>query len=128
MRLVFDLDELEDELDAETQDILLEISNEFVNQLQIEAPTGATGDLQRSFQIFFQRNNEIVLGSRLGYADDVRTGTPPHTPDWEQIQIWARRKLGDESAAGAVFRSIQQRGTEPNDYVSRAMDNTLDRF
>ena len=128
MRLVFDLDELEDELDKETQDILLKISNEFVNQLQIEAPTGATGDLQRSFQIFFQRDNEIVLGSRINYADDVRTGTPPHTPDWEQIQIWARRKLGDESAAGAVFRSIQQRGTEPNDYVSRAMDNTLDRF
>jgi len=128
MRLVLDLDELERELGTETQQILLEISNELINQLRIEAPTGATGDLQRSFQIFRQGNGEIVLGSRIDYADDVQTGTPPHTPDWEQIQVWARRKLGDESAAGGVFRSIQRRGTAPNDYVGRAMENTLERF
>jgi len=128
MRLVLDLDELEGELGEETQRILLEIANEFVNQLKIEAPTGATGDLQRSFQILRQSDGEILLGSRIDYADDVQTGTAPHTPDWEQIQVWVRRKLGDESAAGAVFRSIQQRGTAPNDYVGRAMENTLERF
>ena len=128
MRLVFDLDELEDELDKETQDILLEIANEFVNQLQIEAPTGATADLQRSFQILRKSNGEIILGSRLGYAEFVQTGTEPHTPPFEPIQIWARRVLGDESAAGAVWQKIRQEGTDANPYVDRAFENTLDRF
>ena len=127
-RIVFDLDELDEELNAEVRRILLEIANEFVNQLKREAPVGATGDLQRSFQIFRQSSGEIVLGSRLGYAQAVQEGRGPHTPDFEQIRLWARRKLGDEDAAGAVFRSIQQNGTPPNDYLGRAMDNTLERF
>lgn len=33
----------------------------------------------------------------------------------------------DESAAGPVFRKIQQEGTEPNDFVGRAIDNALER-
>jgi len=64
----------------------------------------------------------------LGYAESVYLGSPPHTPDFEQIRLWARRKLGDESAAGAVFRKIQQEGTEANPYVDRAVENTVERF
>ena len=128
MRLVFDLDELGDELDAETQDILEDIANTLINELKREAPTGATADLQRSFQIFRRSSGEIVLGSRLQYAEFVQTGTRPHTPPFEPIAIWARRKLGDESAAWAVWHKIRQEGTNANPYVDRAFENTLQSF
>jgi len=128
MRLVFDLDELEGELGDETARILEDVANTLVNELKREAPVGATADLQRSFQIFRRGDGEIVLGSRLGYAEFVQTGTPPHTPPFEPIAIWARRKLGDESAAGAVWQKIRQEGTNANPYVDRAMDNTLAKF
>ena len=128
MRLVFDLDELEGELDDETARILEDVANTLVNEMKKEAPTGATGDLQRSIQIFRRSSGEIVLGSRLGYAAAVQQGRGPHIADFEQIQVWARRKLGDESLAGAVWRSIAQNGTRPNPYLDRAMENTLQKF
>jgi len=128
MRLVFDLDELKGDLNSEIRRILLEIANTLINELKAEAPVGATGSLQTSFQIFERQDGKVVLGSRLHYAEAVQTGTAPHTPDWEQIQKWARRVLGDESAAGPVFKKIQAEGTEPNPYVDRAMENTLRQF
>jgi hypothetical protein len=36
--------------------------------------------------------------------------------------------LGDESAAGPVWRKIAREGTEPNDYLGRAIDNTLEQY
>lgn len=128
MRLVFDLDELEQDLDAETARILEEIANTLINELKKEAPVGATGDLQRSFQIWRRSPSEIVLGSRIDYALDVQQGRGPHEPDFEQIQVWARRKLGDESAAGAVYQKIKREGTDANPYLDRAMENTLSKF
>ena len=128
MRLVFDLDELEGELDDETARILEDIANTLVNEMKKEAPTGATADLQRSIQIFRRSSNEIVLGTRLAYAEFVQTGTRPHTPPFEPIQIWARRKLGDESAAWPVWQKIRQEGTDANPYVDRAFENTLAKF
>jgi len=128
MRLVFDLDELERDLDAETARILEDIANTLVNEMKKEAPTGATADLQRSIQIFRRSSGEIVLGSRLDYAEFVQTGTRPHTPPFEPIAIWARRKLGDESAAWPVWQKIRQEGTDANPYLDRAMENTLRKF
>jgi len=123
-----DLRELERELGAEVQQFILEFSNELVNQLKEEVPVGATGDLRRSFQLFRQENGVVWLGTRIHYARGVWKGTPPHTPDFDAIQVWARRKLGDESLAGPVFRSIQESGTEPNDYVGRAIDTAIERI
>jgi len=128
MRLVFDASELSDELQAEVAVQLESIANTLVNQLIQEAPTGATSDLTRSFQIFRTSDDKIILGSKIDYADDVQYGTGPHTPDFEQIRLWSRRVLGDESAAGAVFSKIQQEGTEANPYVDRAVENTIEAF
>ena len=128
MRVVFDLDELERELDAETADIVLELANDIVNEMKVEAPTGATGDLRRSIQLFQTSDNEVLLGTRLGYAAYVNDGTRPHTPPFEPIQVWARRVLGDESAAGGVWQKIREEGTDPNPYVDRAIDNSVRNF
>jgi len=128
MRVVFDLNELERELDKETREIVLELANQLVNELKVEAPMGATGDLRRSIQIFKRDDDSVLLGTRIGYADDVVSGTDPHLADFDAIQVWARRVLGDESAAGPVWRHIAQEGTEPNDFVSRAIDNAVRDF
>jgi len=128
MRVTFDLDELERELDKETADIVLELATELVNELKVEAPVGATGDLRRSIQIFQRDDDSVLLGTRIDYAAAVNEGRGPHTPDFDALQVWARRKLGDESAAGPVFRKIAQEGTNPNDYVDRAISNTVARF
>lgn len=122
-----DLRQLEQELDAAAGDIALEVSTELVNQLQIEAPVGATGRLQESFQIFRDERGVVWLGTRVPYAKGVWKGKPPHTPDFDDIKVWARRVLGDQSAAGPAFTKIQREGTNPNPFVERAIDNTLDR-
>jgi len=128
MRVVFDLDELERELDAETREIVLELANDIVNEMKVEAPVGATGDLRRSIQIFQRDDDSVLLGTRLAYASAVNEGTEPHTPPFEPIQVWARRVLGDESAAGAVWQSIREEGTDANPYVERAIDNAVRGF
>jgi len=127
-RIVFDLNELEDGLTAEVRQLLIEISNTLVNNLKTESPAGATGDLRRSWQIFTTADDEVVLGSRIGYAQAVNDGTEPHLADFDQIQVWARRKLGSEAAAGPVWRHIAREGTEPNPYIDRAFEATLREF
>ena len=128
MLLKIDTNELETKLDAEAGEIALEVANELTNQLQIEAPTGATGRLQNSFQIFYQGDGVVWLGTRVPYAMDVWKGTGPHIADFDAIKKWSRRKLGSEAAAGPVWRKIAQEGTNSNDYVGQAMENTLHRF
>jgi len=127
-RIVINLDELEKELGKETRDILLDLSSDIINELKRNAPTGATGDLQRSYQIFYRSDSEIVLGSNISYASFVDTGTAPHTPPFAPIQKWARRVLNDESAAGAVWQKIRQEGTDPNPYIDESIDAAIDNL
>jgi len=121
-----DLPQLRAELGDAADEILLEVGNILVEELKIESPTH-TGSLQQSFQIFRSEDGVVWLGTRIPYARGVWKGTPPHTPDFDDIQAWARRKLNDESAAGPVFRKIQEEGTDPNPFVDRAVDNTMER-
>jgi len=127
-RIVFDLNELEDGLTAEVRQLLIEISNTLVNNLKRESPVGATGDLRRSWQIFTTADDEVVLGSRIGYAQYVNDGTEPHTPPFEPIQVWSRRVLGDEGLAGAVWQKIRQEGTDANPYLDRSFEAMLREF
>lgn len=122
-----DLRQLEQELDRAAAEVAEEFAVELANQLRVEAPVGATGRLQESFQLFRREDGVVFLGTRVPYARGVWKGRPPHTPDFDAIQVWARRVIGDESAAGPVYKKIQQEGTEPNDFVGRAVDNALER-
>lgn len=123
----FDLEQMEQELGDGAAQIAEDVAVELANQLRIEAPVGATGRLQESFQLFRTAGNTVYLGTRVPYAEGVWKGKPPHEPEFRAIQKWARRKLGDESAAGPVFRKIKQEGTEGDDFLGRAIDNTLSR-
>lgn len=128
MLLRFDLRELEDELDDATMQVAEDVAVELTNQLRIEAPVGATGRLQESFQLFRTADGVVYLGTRVPYAEGVWKGKPPHEPDFDDLKVWARRKLGDESAAGPVFRKIKEEGTEGDDFVGRAIENTVNRI
>jgi len=124
-----DLREMEQALGEGADELLRDVAIELGNQLQIEAPVGATGDLQKSFAILGEQDGVVYVGSRLPYADDVQYGTAPHiVEDFEALKVWARRKLGDEAAAGPVFRKIAEEGTNANPYVDRAIENTVARF
>lgn len=130
MLVRLDLNELRDELDAEAEQLVFELANELVNQLKIEAPSGATGDLRRSFQIFRKGDGVVWLGTRIPYALFVQEGTGPidnPPPPFEPFQIWARRKLGDESAAGGVWHKVRTEGIDANPYMDRAIQNAIDR-
>jgi hypothetical protein len=123
----FDLDRLEQELGEGAMQIAEDVAVELSNQLRMEAPVGATGRLQGSFQLFRTAGNTVYLGSRVPYAEGVWKGRPPHEPDFDALQTWARRVLNDESAAGPVFNKIKEEGTEGDPFVNRAIDNTLSR-
>jgi len=123
-----DLAELEAKLDKAAAEIAVEIGSELVNQLKVESPVGATNTLTESFQIFRTDDDTVYLGTRVPYAQGVWKGKPPHEPDFDDIRVWARRKLSDESAAGPVFNSIKENGTRPNDFVGRAIENTTERM
>jgi len=125
-RIVLDLSETREELGDETADLLLDLGNAIVNELKRNSPVGATADLRRSWQIFSRADGRVVLGSDIGYADDVDTGTPPHYADFEAIEKWSRRVLGSEEAAGAVWRKIAQEGTEPQPYIDESIQTALD--
>lgn len=127
MMIRFDMNELEDELGHAAAEVIKEIAVELSNQLYIESPVGATGRLENSWQIFRTEEDVVWMGTRVPYAYGVWKGKPPHMADFDAIKVWARRKLGDESAAGPVWRKIAKEGTEPDDYLGRAIDNTLDR-
>lgn len=61
-----------------------------------------------------------------GYVADyslfVEKGTAPHWAPIEPLQGWARRVLGDESAAWAVQRKIASEGTDAQPFVEPGIE------
>lgn len=68
-----------------------------------------------------QKDGSIVWGYVSDYARYVDEGQEPHWPPIEPLLGWARRVLGDESAAYAVQRKIAAEGTEPVDFIERSI-------
>ena len=136
MQIRLDLDELERELGTEAQELIEEIANELINQLIIHSPAGATGDLRRSWDIWQTTDGEVILGSRLGYAHYVDTGTQPRmfmgamfaqAPPFKPIKLYARRVIGDEGAAGKLWTKIIREGTDASPYIDDSVDAAIDR-
>lgn len=67
-------------------------------------------------------DGSVVWGYAAEYAPFVEKGTRPHFPPVEALRGWARRVLGDESAAWAVARKIAREGTEPQPFVKPGID------
>jgi len=54
----------------------------------------------------------VITGFSADYASEVSEGTPPHWVPIQPLLGWARRVLGDESAAYGVQKKIAEEGTE----------------
>ena len=109
---------------------LLEVANDLVNEIKKQTPVD-TGRLRQSWQLRQPRPGdlEIFMGSNVDYARAIEEGAGPHTPDWESIRKWTRRKLGgDDDRAMAVFRKIQERGTKPQWPVKNAIREMERRY
>jgi len=130
-RVTVDVSELGDEVESMTQERLLEIANTLVNRLKDNAPVGATGDLQRLTQIWHKEPGRIEI-TMPDYAKNVNEGTAPPPqgpePEFEEIVVWARRKLNDEEAAGPVYHKLMTEGQNANPYIDRSINETMERF
>lgn len=69
-----------------------------------------------------QQDGSIVWGYNAEYAKHVEHGTAPHWPPIKPLKGWARRVLGDESAAYAVQQKIAKEGTPAQPFVAPGID------
>lgn len=81
-------------------------------------PVGATSGLKMSGAEPGWIGDSIVWGYTAPYGPDVEEGQPPHrVEDMDALQLWARRVLGNEAAAGPVAEHIEEEGTDPQPFV-----------
>lgn len=86
-----------------------------------EAPSGATNTLKHSGKEPTWRGNTLIWGFTADHARYVEDGTAPHwipVDAMPELKRWARRVLGDESAAWAVRQTIAREGTEAQEFVA----------
>ena len=66
----------------------------------------------------------IRVGSNTDQARPMEEGTDPgHFPPPSELRGWARRVLGDESAAYPVARSISEAGLEAREFLQDAFED-----
>jgi len=104
-----------------TMKLVEDIAIDFSNELKQEAPVDR-GRLRQSIQITKVRDGFKVFPS-VDYAYYIQHGTDPHHVPIEPLKVWARRKLGQESAAYAVEKKIAKKGTDANPFITRAIKN-----
>lgn len=104
-----------------TMKLVEDIAIDFSNELKQEAPVDR-GRLRQSIQITKVRDGFKVFPS-VDYAAFVQHGTDPRKVPIEHLKVWARRKLGQESAAYAVREKIAKKGTDANPFITRAIKN-----
>lgn len=108
-----------DALQRATDRYALDGAQKGFNVSQERVPHGATSFLANQSAVEPTRleDGTVVWGYNAEYAEDVEEGTPPHIAPIDAIRKWARRVLGSEGAAGAVWRKIARVGTEAQPYV-----------
>jgi len=125
-QITIDISELDDAIEDSVQDILLDIAADLTNELKKEAPTGATGDLQRMIQIWEREPGKITITmpDHAQWVVQETSGTGPgKSVPFTPIERWTRRKLGGgEDTAWAIWNKIDNEGTDADPFVSRALD------
>lgn len=93
-----------------------------ISQERVASQSTDTGQLLRSGFPPEWIDGSVVWGYAADYAQYVERGTRPHWPPVDALRGWARRVLGDESAAYAVAAKIAQEGTDPAPFVKPGID------
>lgn len=73
-------------------------------------------------------DGSIQWGYLAPYSRYVEFGTEPHYPPIEPLKGWARRVLGDESAAYAIQRKIAQEGTQAQPFFRPGVETMRTRL
>ena len=94
-----------------------------------EAPVD-TGQLASSIEAAVETVGETIIEIRVGTnregAAAQELGTDPgHFPPPSALRDWARRVLGDESAAYPVAKSISETGLEEQPYLRPAFEENI---
>lgn len=110
------------EIEEAVKRALWGIANDFVNELVLTVPVD-TGALKLS--IHAEIKEGVIFIKMLNYGIDIEFGTNPHYVDPEELKDWAKRKLGDESAAYGVSQGILRKGTRPQPFVRTAVNTKL---
>lgn len=109
-----------------TKQALFDAADAGFKKSQEDVPRGATSGLAHSgFEPQEADDGSIVWGYTSEYVLPVIDGSEPH---WipmhamDSLFKWARRVLGEESAAWRVRWKIAQEGTPAQDFITPALD------
>ncbi len=91
---------------------------------KVEAPQGVTTFLKNRWTIRSSRF-EGALVSGTEYAKAVHQGTKPHFVSPGQLMKWSMKRGLN---AYAVSKSIGKKGTMPNPFLQRAVDQNKDKM
>lgn len=123
------LSEVTNVLPAKLQAAGEQIALRFEETAKTEVPT-ETGTLRSSIATVVDTVGATLLQVKVGspedYAAPVEFGSEPHFPPVDELRGWARRVLGDESAAFPVARSIAQSGTDAQPFIRPALEENLE--
>jgi hypothetical protein len=120
-------------LSIEAETIITQAKKELSAPFGSQPPGGTdTGALRATGTVKHPRYGAADISVLMGfggpaapYAVYIHEGTgpavgrPPFHPPVEPFKDWARRVLGDESAAYAVAKSVGQKGLKPRKFLER---------
>ncbi len=122
----------QDEIGKKVQDFIKDIAIDLSNEMKREAPV-YRGRLRDSIQVQQTKGGNFAVGTNVEYAPGVQFGTDSHFVPIEPLEKWARRKFSLQpptsfAVARGVQSSIKERGTEPNPFISRAIQNIKEKY
>lgn len=130
------VEELQERLEAVPEALTNTLTDAIVDigaRLQGAAAENApvdTGQLRASLEFSYEEHDgsfRLVVGSNHPGAGAMEAGTDPgHFPPPSELRDWARRVLGDESAAFPVARAIAETGLEGRRYLRDAFEDNMD--
>ena len=123
-------DALPSALESELEQAAVDIGERIRSAAAQNAPVD-TGQLASSIEAVVESVSatlvEIRVGTNRQGAAAQEFGTDPgHFPPPDALRDWARRVLGDASAAFPVARSIAETGLEERPYLRPALQESLE--
>ena len=100
-----------------TERLLLDAADAGFQKSQEAVPVDQATLLQSGVPPTVTRDGSVVWGYNAKHALPVEEGSEPHWPPIDPLRGWARRVLGDESAAYAVQQKIAEEGTDAQPYA-----------
>lgn len=112
---------------------LVEALGDAVNETALGVETSAKKNLRDNGTTAFNRlatsigshavdDVTVDVKASTEYAEAVEFGAAPHWAPIGPLLAWARKKLGDESAAYAVQHKIAEQGTPAQPYMTPARE------